>query len=152
MKKTTAYSGLILLFVTGVGLGIVGHSVWMKERFRRVEKRGPHFLQGNKMQNMTERLNLSAEQRDQIAAIIKTASEKSKTARDKHYAENNKQRRATILAIQTVLDKEQLEEFKKIIKADPMRREGLREGGRPNGPNMQAGPRQQKRGPDLEGD
>jgi hypothetical protein len=152
MKKITAYSGLILLFVAGIGLGIVGHSVWMKERFRRVEMRGPHFLQGNKMQNMTERLNLSPEQRDQIATIIKAANEKSKTARDKYYAENNKQRRGTIQAIQTVLDKEQLEQFKKIIKADPMRREGPREGGRLNGPNLADGPKRQKPRPDDGGD
>lgn len=116
MKKLTAYIGLLLLFTTGIGVGVAGHSAWMKERFRRFEKRGPRFQHGENMKRMTERLELSPEQRDQIAAIIQASHENSETFRKEYYAENNVRKRETTKTIQQVLTEEQRASFKEILK------------------------------------
>lgn len=115
MKKITAYLGLTLLFVAGVGVGIAGHSAWMKERMRRFEKRGPSMLNNSNMKRMTERLQLTDPQREQITRIFTESNEKSQATHKAHRKENAVNQRECITAIQKILTKKQREKFKEVL-------------------------------------
>lgn len=116
MKKTTAYLGLLLLFLTGVGIGITGHSAWMKERVRRFKQHGPPLLRENNMQRMTDKLKLTTPQREEIKELIKSSHTKASEMRKSHRKETYALQRETIQSINKTLTKKQREQFKKMLK------------------------------------
>lgn len=116
MKKPTAYLGLILLFLTGIGVGIAGHSAWMKERLRRFQKHGPSLLHGTNMQRMTEKLDLTERQREQITQIMELNHEAFKMLRDAQRKESSELKGEAIQAIQKTLSDEQEQIFKEMLE------------------------------------
>jgi hypothetical protein len=142
MKRSVALLSVLAVFVVGVAIGIVGTHLFYAQKFRRPE--GPPGLMGRSYVDRLERhLDLSADQRRQIDAILERTHEEAEMLRHQMQPRLRELFETTGAEISATLTPEQQERFRQLRESQRGRMDrflGPRGGRRPHGPPPHRGP------------
>ena len=113
MKRLKAVLLLLLVFIAGVGVGVVGTRLAVRH-FVRQAIANPDFLRQKIAQDLTHRLGLNAEQQAKLRGILGEAQKKLKDLRVEYQPRNTAVFTGAQASLAELLTPEQREKLEKI--------------------------------------
>jgi len=113
MKRLKAVLLLLLVFIAGVGVGVVGTRLAVRH-FVRQAIANPDFLRQKIEQDLTHRLGLNADQQAKLREILIQAQKKFKDLRAEYQPRNTAIFTGAQTSLAEILTPEQREKFGKI--------------------------------------
>lgn len=138
-SKLKFFVGILIVFFLGVAAGGLGASLYFKLRIAEIFERGPRIRVDGIMERLTDELNLSPIQQQEIRAIFEAGRKKAFELERQFRPQMEAIHEQTVAQIQTRLNEEQQRKFSEIN-----RRLKERFGRRPPPPPSYEGPPPQR--------
>ena len=125
MNKLKITIGIVLIFVLGLLIGALGSGMYFKNRidhFRDADRMGRKEIL---IKRLTERLDLTAKQQDEIAIILDEMRGLHDALREKHRPEIEQIRIQSNERIKAILNDDQKKQFDEMIEELQKRRHEL---------------------------
>lgn len=114
MSRLKLWSGIILIFVTGVLIGSLVTGSLVKHRIVKFRERGPEARKTFLLNKLARELNLTEKQRIKIEQIMDQTHEKLFQLREKHRPEFHQIREQSIELMKKELNEEQKQKLDEI--------------------------------------
>lgn len=144
MKSPKPILVLLLVFLTGISVGVVGTRYVVRKKFEQAAREGGFFRDRMERELLTD-LNLSPEQQEQVKKIFARRWEEFRELRAEFHPRFTNVAARTEADIKAVLTPEQRDEFERLVKEKKAK--WAPPGGRPDRPPENSTNWHDRRGP-----
>lgn len=116
MNRLPTWTGYLIIFVFGILCGVLGTRFYVHRQIDRMLHGGPDAVKNAIVHRLSNRLSLTAEQRDEVAAAVKEGQEKFQEVRRRTQPEVDQIIDTTVSRIKSHLNPDQQQKLDQIVE------------------------------------